>query len=194
MSQATSDAIHSDKSNSYRTLIIPITAGLINLVCIVSLNLIYNYLAGWLTEQEYHRTQMEYDDSLTLKIYMFQFVNYYSSIFYIAFIKGKFIGYPAKYNRIFGYRQEECSPGGCLMELCIQLAIIMIGNQTMNSILEILIPFLTKLYNSFKIKAGLEKEVEDDLICCNQWTEDYKLLGWDTKSLFAEYLEMGRYI
>lgn len=78
------------------------------------------------------------------------------------------------------------------MELCIQLATIMIGNQAINSILEITVPFLQKLYNSFKIKTGLEKEVKDDLICCNQWTEDYKLLGWDNKSLYFEYLEMGK--
>lgn len=55
------------------------------------------------------RTQTEFDDSLTLKIYLFQFVNYYTSIFYIAFLKGKFVGYPAKYNRVFGWRQEEVS-------------------------------------------------------------------------------------
>jgi anoctamin-1 len=55
------------------------------------------------------RTQTEFDDSLTLKIYLFQFVNYYTSIFYIAFLKGKFVGYPAKYNLIFGWRQEEVS-------------------------------------------------------------------------------------
>lgn len=54
-----------------------------------------------------HRTQTEFDESLTIKIYLFQFVNYYASIMYIAFFKGKFIGYPAKYNRIFGLRQEE---------------------------------------------------------------------------------------
>lgn len=35
------------------------------------------------------RTQTEYDDSLTLKMYLLQFVNCYSSIFYIAFFKGK---------------------------------------------------------------------------------------------------------
>ncbi len=35
------------------------------------------------------RTQTEFDDSLTVKIYLFQFVNYYFSIFYIAFVKGK---------------------------------------------------------------------------------------------------------
>lgn len=86
---------------------VPITAGLMNLVFIVILNLIYDRLAEWLTEMELQRTQTEFDDSLAVKIYMFQFVNYYSSIFYIAFFKGKFVGYPSKYNKIFGYRQEE---------------------------------------------------------------------------------------
>ena len=64
-------------------------------------------MANRLTEQEYLRTQTEFDESLTVKIYLFQFVNYYTCIFYIAFLKGKFVGYPSKYNRIVGLRQEE---------------------------------------------------------------------------------------
>lgn len=108
MSLVTSYALHSDKS-SYRIYVVPITAGLLNLFCIIILNFMYDKLAVWLTEMELQRTQTEYDESLALKNYMFQFVNYYSSIFYIAFFKGKFVGYPAKYNRIFGFRQEEVS-------------------------------------------------------------------------------------
>ena len=56
-----------------------------------------------------HRTQTEFEDNLTFKVFIFQFINFYSSIFYIAFFKGKFHGYPAQYNRIFRYRQEEVS-------------------------------------------------------------------------------------
>lgn len=70
---------------------------------------IYQYLAEWLTEKELLRTQTEFDDSLTLKIYLLQFVNYYASIFYIAFFKGKFVGRPGNYVRLFGHRQEEVS-------------------------------------------------------------------------------------
>ncbi|XP_018333049.1 anoctamin-1 isoform X2 [Agrilus planipennis] len=190
MSLVTSSALYADRL-SYRVYVVPVTAGLINLVCIVILNLIYDKLAVWLTEMELQRSQTEYDNSLTLKIYMFQFVNYYSSIFYIAFLKGKFVGYPAKYNKVFGYRQEECNPGGCLMELTIQLAIIMIGNQAINSILELLIPFLMKLYNTFMIKTGLDTAGSDDaIVSCNQWTEDYKLTELGDTRLFTEYLEM----
>lgn len=108
MSLITSGALYADKT-SYRIYVVPITSGFLNLICILILNYFYDKLAAWLTELELQRTQTEYDDSLALKIYMFQFVNYYTCIFYIAFLKGKFVGYPAKYNKIFGYRQEEVS-------------------------------------------------------------------------------------
>jgi hypothetical protein len=38
---------------------------------------------------EMHRTQTDFDNHFTIKVFIFQFVNIYSSIFYIAFIKGK---------------------------------------------------------------------------------------------------------
>jgi len=56
-----------------------------------------------------HRTQSEYDDNYTFKVFVFQFVNFYSSIFYIAFFKGKFVGYPGNYVYVFNMRNEEVS-------------------------------------------------------------------------------------
>lgn len=107
MTGIAADIIFTDDSSPFTSFIVPVTAAIINLICIFLLNFVYNNLALILTEHEHHRTQAEFDDSLTLKIYMFQFVNYYSSIFYVAFLKGKLVGYPNKYNRLFGYRQEE---------------------------------------------------------------------------------------
>lgn len=80
------------------------------------------------------------------------------------------------------------------MELTIQLAIIMIGNQAINGIIEMLIPILMKLYNTFKVTTGIEKADKEEitLISCNQWTEDYKLSEFESRSLFSEYLEMGK--
>lgn len=44
-------------------------------------------------------------------MFLFQFVNYYSSCFYVAFFKGKFVGYPGDYVYMFGkwskLRNEE---------------------------------------------------------------------------------------
>lgn len=89
----------------------------------------YTYVAEYLTEFELHRTQTEFDDSLTLKIYLLQFVNYYASIFYIAFFKGKVIGTPKKYNKILGYRQEEVSKKRVyriVLKLCFMLLYIIL--------------------------------------------------------------------
>lgn len=134
MSLLSSDALYKDKT-SVRIYVVPVTAGLINLVCIVILNMIYDKLAVWLTEMELQRTQTEFDDSLALKIYIFQFVNYYSSIFYIAFFKGKFVGYPSKYNKVFGYRQEEVS------KHVISLHILVKNYGIVKNVCQIKIPF-----------------------------------------------------
>ena len=34
----------------------------------------------------------------------------------------------------------QCVGGGCLMELCIQLSIIFVGKQIMNSVVEVFMP------------------------------------------------------
>lgn len=84
---------------SYKYLIIlPVTTSLLNLVVITIMNFLYDYLAVFLTDLEYRRTQTEYDNSLSLKVYLFQFINYYSSLFYIAFLKGKWLGTPGMFN------------------------------------------------------------------------------------------------
>lgn len=173
--------------NSSAILFTTVTAACINLCAIVVFNWIYTFVAEYLTEFELLRTQTEFDDSLTLKIYLLQFVNYYASIFYIAFFKGKFVGSPKGYNRIFGYRQEECGPGGCLLELSIQLAVIMVGKQAMNTVLEMMFPLFFKWLNTLKVKAGLSKSCSKGR---PQWMKDFKLVEWGPRSLFPEYLEM----
>lgn len=80
------------------------------------------------------------------------------------------------------------------MELTIQLAIIMIGKQIMDGVIEMIVPILRKLYIDFKVSTGLEKQCSEEVISCNQWTEDYKLLDFENCSLFLEYLEMGMHL
>lgn len=178
------------KTTSYAIYFTTITAALINLSLIFVFNWFYNWLAESLTELEVLRTQTEFDDSLTLKIYLFQFVNYYASIFYIAFFKGKFIGYPGKYNRFFNYRQEECGLGGCLTELCIQLAIIMIGKQAMNTALEMVMPRFYKYYNTLRVKLTNKRRKSTTELGKQRWVRDLGLVEWGPQSLFNEYLEM----
>jgi hypothetical protein len=74
----------------------------------------YQYIARHITEMEIPRTQQDYDHSYAFKLYVFQFVNHYSSLFYIAYFKGNFVGTPNNYTKLFGkWRQEEVAQKEC---------------------------------------------------------------------------------
>lgn len=122
-------------------IITSLTASVLNLVAITVLGVVYEKIAVALTEWESPRTRTEYQNILTLKLFSFQFVNMYSSLFYIAFFKSsRIVGYPGNYNRIGAGRMEGCDPSGCFIELCIQLAVIMVGKQLINSISKFAMP------------------------------------------------------
>ncbi|XP_063707781.1 anoctamin-4-like [Culicoides brevitarsis] len=191
MSLNAAESIYGHKESiTYKITVLPATGAVINLIAIKILNYFYYYAAVFLTERELHRTQTEYDESLGLKIYLFQFFNYYSSIFYLALIKGKMVGYPGKYIRIFGLRQEECGPTGCMLELFIQLVIIMVGKQIIYTLQEILWePFWGLVFKILgNIKAWMMKTKKER--SQDQWFKDNKLTSFTYMTLFNEYLEI----
>eukprot|EP00069_Balaena_mysticetus_P022300 bmy_14205T0 len=67
-----------------------LTGSMVNLVFILNLSKVYVALARVLTKWETHRTQTKFEDAFTLKVFIFQFVNFYSSPIYIAFFKGRY--------------------------------------------------------------------------------------------------------
>lgn len=161
-----------------------ITASLISFIIIMILNTIYEKVAIMITNFELPRTQTDYENSLTMKMFLFQFVNYYSSCFYIAFFKGKFVGYPGDPVYWLGkYRNEECDPGGCLFELTTQLIIIMGGKAIWNNIQEVLLPWVMNVFGRCHTVSGAEKIIP-------RWEQDYHLQPMGKLGLFYEYLEM----
>ncbi|XP_012575927.1 PREDICTED: anoctamin-6 isoform X2 [Condylura cristata] len=161
-----------------------ITASIISFIIIMILNIIYEKVAILITNFELPRTQTDYENSLTMKMFLFQFVNYYSSCFYIAFFKGKFVGYPGEPVYWLGkYRNEECDPGGCLLELTTQLTIIMGGKAIWNNIQEVLLPWIKNLIGRCNSVSGSEKVTP-------RWEQDYHLQLMGRLGLFYEYLEM----
>ncbi|KAK6488245.1 anoctamin-6-like isoform X1 [Huso huso] len=160
-----------------------VTASIISFVIIMILNTVYEKVAIWITDFELPRTKTDYENSLTLKMFLFQFVNYYSSCFYIAFFKGKIVGYPGDPVYWLGkYRNEECDPGGCLIELTTQLTIIMGGKAVWNNIQEVLVPWIKNLIGRCTTKTS-EKVTP-------RWEQDYQLQPLGKLGLFYEYLEM----
>uniref|UniRef100_A0A672URQ3 Anoctamin n=1 Tax=Strigops habroptila TaxID=2489341 RepID=A0A672URQ3_STRHB len=157
------------------------TAVIINLVVILILDEIYGAVAKWLTEIEVPKTEKNFEERLILKAFLLKFVNSYAPIFYVAFFKGRYLCI---------YMSILCAPGGCLMELCIQLSIIMLGKQLIqNNLFEIGIPKLKKLFRKLKDERTEPKEMDTNRSKDpQQWDLDYTLEPFT--GLTPEYMEM----
>jgi len=92
--------------------------GIINAVQIEIFNKLFELLAYKTTELENYRYQSEFENSYILKSYLFQIVNSYASIVYIAFFQSHYEGcYALHFD---GTRQ----PRSCMFDLQVQLATI----------------------------------------------------------------------
>uniref|UniRef100_A0A8D2IUY7 Anoctamin n=1 Tax=Varanus komodoensis TaxID=61221 RepID=A0A8D2IUY7_VARKO len=161
----------------------------INFMIIMSLNVVYEKVAYLLTDLEHPRTDSEWENSFALKMFLFQFVNLNSSIFYIAFFLGRFAGRPGKYNKLFNrWRLEECHPSGCLIDLCLQMGVIMVLKQMWNNFMELGYPLLQNWWSRRKIKKG--GQLLEHKISLPQWEKDWNLQPMNLHGLMDEYLEM----
>jgi len=132
--------------NSTKSRVFDYLGGIINAVVIVTLNYLYKFVAKWLNDWENHRTASEYSDSLITKTFVFQFVNSYISLFYIAFFKDA----------------GQCLPSkNCMEELHIQLASILITKQAIGNFKEIVIPWAMSKYKIKKEEKEIEEEMEE---------------------------------
>ncbi|GMR38566.1 hypothetical protein PMAYCL1PPCAC_08761 [Pristionchus mayeri] len=198
-----------DFSSDQAFYTVNITAAVLNLIVILIMNYVYYFLALILTRWECPRTQNDFDNSFTIKVFLFQFVNYYSSLFYIAFFKGLIAQMPTfMYKgvndtmrsggalKIHNTQVDGCDAVGCFDELVIQLAIIMCGRQFFSGFIELGYPFIMKLFRQWQFLVPASKRErqarEEKLgeIGAKRWEEDYFLSPTYDQWLFDEYLEM----
>ena len=149
----------------------PTLVGIANALQIKIFNFIYGYVAAYLNDWENFELPSEYSDSLTTKLFLFQFVNSYTSLFYIAFLK---------------VSVEGCENDNCISELTLQLETIFITNLLLNFV-EIFTPLLMTKYNTWKEnKAIVEKYGQ--LITVSEEERQAKLSKYDTP--LSDYMEV----
>ncbi|NXQ32384.1 ANO9 protein, partial [Alaudala cheleensis] len=174
------------------------TGAVLHYLTIVIMTKVRSHTGPWalLPFLEKPRTFSQQENNFTVKIFLFQFFTNFSSLIYIAFFLGRINGHPGHYVRIAGHwRLEECHPSGCITDLFIQMAVIMVLKQTISNIMEYLIPWIThqlrkkqKLPKKRSMMLGEEEEAEDP--CKRQWLNNYELNEVNVFSLFNEYLEI----
>ncbi|XP_059191503.1 anoctamin-2 [Centropristis striata] len=172
------------------------TTGIIlNMLVVLVLEEVYGAIAVWLTELELPKTKEEFEEKLIFKSFFLKSMNAFAPIFYVAFFKGRFVGRPGDYIHVFGdYRMEECAPPGCLIELCIQLSMIMLGKQLIqNNVFEVLIPKLKKMYRAIQEEKGKKQGENEDNNSeekrqKQQFDKDFALEPYE--GVTPEYMEM----
>jgi hypothetical protein len=125
---------------------------------------------------EMPRTQDNFEESFTYKVFIFQFVNFYGALFYLSFVR------VFKTENPMYSDSGRCPSTGCLLDVSIQLFIIMTGKQAVNNLLEVGIPAIK---NWWKKRKSLQSTSP-----YARWEQDYDLVAPDGISLFGDYLEM----
>jgi len=120
-----------------------IIASLLNAIQIYILNELYGRVAIYLNNYENHRTDTDYEDSLISKTFIFQFVNSFSALFYIAFIKMTIL-------------DEDPCVGDCMKELQTTLGTIFITRLATGSLSSILGPYIAQKTNKAEEMKGID--------------------------------------
>lgn len=100
------------------------------------------------------------------------------------------VGPPNDFVTVFGTRAAQCPLYGCLLELTIQMAVIMVGKQALNNFVELLLPGLA-LYWGRIMRWCRQKSGSHQPHLPRPWERDYlTLTSPGDLSLFPEYEEM----
>ncbi|XP_053472777.1 anoctamin-9 isoform X2 [Ictalurus furcatus] len=186
---------------------IAVTLGaVLHYITIQIMTRVNRFVAVKLCALEKTRSFAATERSFTVKMFTFQFFTLFSSLIYVAFFLGRINGHPGNYVRIAGkWRLEECHPSGCLTDLFIQMAIILLLKQTINNIFEFTVPWFKLHLKRVTFKKDLKKCGSCRMSSCKEdgpgielcdicnlqdWLRNYHLNTVHDFSLFNEFLEM----
>ena len=114
-------------------------ASILNAVQIAVFNAIFSNLSVKLTDMENQRTNTGYEDSMIAKLFAFQFVNSYSSFFFIAFV-AKFLEKSSSDENVDNVGQ--CGAEDCMQTLGINLLICLVVRLTSGNFQEFILPMI----------------------------------------------------
>ncbi|KAJ8415704.1 hypothetical protein AAFF_G00402610 [Aldrovandia affinis] len=128
--------LHDDEPTAWTSLLLFVPS-IIYAVVIEAMNRLYRYVAEFLTEWENHRLESSYQNHLVLKVLVFNFLNCFASLFYIAFVM-----------------QD-------MVLLRQSLATLLITSQILNQIMEAFLPYWLQKRRNKKVHKRNQRVVVD---------------------------------
>ncbi|XP_029445238.1 anoctamin-10 isoform X2 [Rhinatrema bivittatum] len=157
-------AFHEEHQSDLSNLVLFVPS-IIYAVVIEIMNRLYRYAAEFLTSWENHRLESSYQNHLILKVLVFNFLNCFASLFYIAFVLHD-------------------------MKLLRQsLATLLITSQILNQFVEALLPFWLQKRHNKKVKRSMKSlKVDCDLSLVEQVKLEKEMGTY--LGTFDDYLEL----
>lgn len=124
-------ALHEDSGSEWTSVLLYVPS-IIYAVVIEVMNRLYRYAAEFLTSWENHRLESAYQNHLILKVLVFNFLNCFASLFYIAFV---------------------------LMDMKLlrqSLATLLITSQILNQVVESLLPYWLQRKHHLRVKKKVQ--------------------------------------
>ncbi|XP_071417267.1 anoctamin-10 isoform X2 [Pithys albifrons albifrons] len=155
---------HKENESNFSSLMLYVPS-IIYAVVIEIMNRIYRYAAEFLTSWENHRLESSYQNHLVLKVLVFNFLNCFASLFYIAFV-------------LFDMKLLRQS-----------LATLLITSQILNQFAESLLPYwLQKRHNKRMKKLMSSKKTDTNLSLAEQVNMEKEMGTY--LGTFDDYLEL----
>ncbi|XP_051577310.1 anoctamin-10 [Myxocyprinus asiaticus] len=129
-------SIYNENPN-FATTILLFVPSIIYAVVIEIMNLLYRYAAEFLTNWENHRLESSFQNHLVLKVLVFNFVNCFASLFYIAFVM-----------------QD-------MVLLRQSLATLLITSQILNQVMEAFLPYWLQRRRNKKVHKRMRRLMGD---------------------------------
>merc|ERR1719201_1515744 len=126
----------------------PLLFQFLNAMLVEVLNAQFSKVVKWLTDNENHRTNEDYQTHLLGKTMVFKFFNSYVSLYYIAFFKGHDhqTPFPAPYDV---YPKLRCRHNDCMVDLSSQLVCFMVVRMIFANIYEIVAPKVAACWEGY---------------------------------------------
>ncbi|KAJ3279696.1 Anoctamin-7, partial [Borealophlyctis nickersoniae] len=128
--------------HDWNEVVLAIMVGVCSLVSILTIRQVYMVTAERWNEWENYKSDTNFEDAFILKLFLFDFFNNYSHPFYFAFLRRYF-------GELWFGEGAGCEVGRCSTALTIELFVIFIGEQLVERIMEIVLPYISASYKRF---------------------------------------------
>uniref|UniRef100_A0A5S6QVS9 Anoctamin n=1 Tax=Trichuris muris TaxID=70415 RepID=A0A5S6QVS9_TRIMR len=144
---------------------------------------VYNLICHRLTNMERPKTQKQYWFSFLWKLFVFELLNEFTPIFYVAFFKEISVDTPLDLT----FSKELCDPGGCTSEVTELISILLLARLVLANVLGTGMELMKRLLVKYNLVYSKKTSHYVDY---PQWRKDLSLEELEYDGVVEEFMEM----